>query len=65
MSKNNLEFISVNQDDDEDLNMNMGNRLARADDSESAVDSVIGNTFLKYSKHPVALIFHLLFKVPQ
>lgn len=55
-----LEFISVNQND-EDFSMNSANR-ANFDD-QNAVDSVIGSTFLKYSKHPIALLTHLLFKV--
>lgn len=60
MSKNGeLEFVSVGQNDD-DLLMNNRNQVEY--DADTAVDSVIGSTFLKYSKHPLALCFHLLFK---
>lgn len=49
MSRKNddLEFISVSQTD-EDFTMNSGNRNNFGD--ESAVDSVIGGTILKFSK---------------
>jgi hypothetical protein len=61
MPKNDeLEFVSVGQNDD-DLTMNNRNHVQYEPDT--AVDSVIGSTFLKYSKHPLALCFHLLFKV--
>lgn len=48
MSRNDdLEFISVSQNDD-DFAMNSANRTNF--DSDSTVDSVIGSTFLKFSK---------------
>jgi hypothetical protein len=48
MSRSNdkLEFISVSQGDDDAMNSQHRSVV----EDESAVDSVIGNTFLKYSK---------------
>ena len=43
--KDDLEFISVNQNED-DFSMNSANRMQYDD----TTDSVIGNTFLKFSK---------------
>ena len=55
MSRNDdLEFISVNQSDD-DFAMNSGNRANFGD--ESAVDSVIGGTILKFSKVSTCLVY--------
>lgn len=55
-----LEFISVSQED-EQLNdmMNSTNYL----DPTQANDNVVGSWLLKQSKHPMAIFFHLLFKV--
>ena len=60
MSKSNdLEFISVDNDDDEEFGMNQ----AYGAEPESSYETAIGNTFLKQSKHPSALFFHVVFKV--
>ncbi len=74
-SSNNLEFISVPQHDDESAYaMHTGGGGGAAggvnglDGSSSggfggALDYVMGSTILRHSKHPMAAIFHLLFKV--
>lgn len=58
-----LQFISVNRDDDDfkmtktyAVDSNVG------DGNNNTYDYVIGNSFLKASKHPGALFFHIFFK---
>mmetsp|Transcript_4836 Transcript_4836/g.7364 ORF Transcript_4836/g.7364 Transcript_4836/m.7364 type:complete len:241 (+) Transcript_4836:33-755(+) len=57
MSKE-LEFISVENDDDEEFGMDQ----TYAEQPSSAYEHALGNTFLRQSKHPCALLFHVLFK---
>jgi len=54
-----LEFISVAPDDDDELNHYMDPSNAGSDPSGGGV---VGNWILNQSKHPVTIIFHLLFK---
>jgi hypothetical protein len=64
---NELEFVSINQDDEDDGNMTQSyaNAPASGDagSSSGGGDSVIGRSFLKQSKHPAAAFFHILFKI--
>ena len=57
--ENELEFMQVGADDDDDFNNSMNSGNARFE--ESGGDDV-GNWFLNQSKHPVTVVFHLMFK---
>lgn len=61
MKEEELEFISVPQDDDED--MNNSNYVDPSLEYGTDNSGVIGGwTIFKQSKHPVTVFFHLLFK---
>lgn len=72
-STNDLEFMTVPQQDDEAAYAmssaaaivpggDMGGEGGRGGFG-GALDSVMGSTILRHSKHPMAALFHLLFKV--
>eukprot|EP01038_Epipyxis_sp_PR26KG_P004988 gene4988-6973_t len=61
MKEEELEFISVNAEDDDDFN-NINQAYADQSGSNGGGDSVIGSWIFKQSKHPFAILFHLLFK---
>lgn len=56
-----LEFISVEDTDNED-DFAMDEGGYNPSGNSSSYDRVIGNSCLKQSKHPVALMFHFFFK---
>ena len=56
-----LEFISVSQFDDGEMGGNVSRNINGFDDGSND-DTVGGFSFLKFSKHPTALCFHVLFK---
>lgn len=61
MKDEELEFISVQQDDDDD-SMHLNPQNASGGTGQTSYDNVIGNWILKQSKHPAAIFFHILFK---
>lgn len=61
MPKEDLEFISVSQSDNDD--MGNYNHIGGGGDGGVNTSTSIGNWFVNQSKQPVALFFHLLFKL--
>ena len=62
MPKEDLEFISVSQSDNDDMSSQYNNVGLGASDGTNTSSLSIGNWFLNQSKQPIALFFHLLFK---
>ena len=65
MSKNEeLQFVSINAYEEEDNDMAKSSSYSNdpSSSSSSGDNSVLGSWILKQSKHPSAIVFHLLFK---
>ncbi len=61
--KDDMEFISVNQYDDDDGEMGGNINISNYNNGSGIDDDTVGGfSFLKFSKHPTTLCFHVLFK---